>query len=99
MSAVALTGGDLEVFLATLATADWRHKHEVSVRAMYRWGIRHGYLPHGFTPFATVEPTRAPVKPLLESDLPSPEEVRSIIVHATPTLADLLRVQYATGAR
>jgi integrase len=66
---------------------------------MYRWGVRQGCLPEGFTPFATLEPTRPPVKALLETDLPTAGEVRSILAHATPALADLLRVQYATGAR
>jgi len=95
----AIAAGDLESFLGSIASRDWRHKHEVSIRAMYRWGVRHGHLPRDLAPFATVEPTRAPVKVLYESDLPTPEEVRALIAHATPTLADLLIVQHATGAR
>jgi integrase len=96
-------GTHLEAFTAALAkrgaALDWQHKHEVSVRAMFRWGVKHGHLPNGFNPFATVEPIRPPGKALLESDLPTPNEVRNIIASATPTLASILRIQHATGAR
>src|SRR6185312_2320883 len=94
-----ITGSHLECFLSTVASPDYAHKHEVSVRAMFRWGVKHGQLPNGFAPFATVEPVRPPAKALLESDLPTASEVESIIANAVPSLADVLRVQYATGAR
>lgn len=101
--ACEVTGEPLEAFLAAMAkrgaALDWQHKHEVSIRAMFRWGVKHGHLPDGFRPFATVEPVRTPVKALLESDLPTPEEVRGIIANATPALAAFLQVQHATGAR
>jgi integrase len=95
----ALTGSDLNDFLTTLNSKDWRHKHEVSVRAMFRWGSKHGHLPKGHSPFATVEPIRPSAKLLLESDLPTQEEVQALIANATPTLASILIVQHATGAR
>ena len=101
--ACEVNGEHLEAFLTALAkrgaALDWQHKHKVSVRAMFRWGVKRGHLPDGFRPFATVEPLRIPVKALLESDLPPPEEVRVVIANATPTLADFLRVQHARGAR
>jgi hypothetical protein len=50
---------------------------------MFRWGVKHGHLPDGFRPFATVEPVRTPAKALLESDLPTPDEMRRHSVTAT----------------
>jgi integrase len=75
------------------------HKHLASVRMMMRWGIRHGHLPPGFAPFSTVEPIHVPAKALLESDLPTPEEVEALIANAQPDLRDLLIVYHATGSR
>jgi integrase len=97
--AVDVTASQLEPFLEQLKTTDWRHKHEVSVRACFRWGAKHGHVPEGFKPFAKLEPVRTPVKVLLETDLPMANEITNILANATPTLANILRVQHATGAR
>lgn len=99
--AAETTGSHLTGFLASLKgyADDYRHKHEVSVRACYRWGERHGLLPAGFKPFALVEPVRVPLDPLMESDLPTPEETAALIEAACKPLSDLLRVYHATGAR
>jgi integrase len=69
------------------------------VRMMMRWGVRHGLLAPGFSPFSMVEPIHVPPKALLESDLPTDEEVRSLIAHAQADLKDLLIVYHATGSR
>jgi integrase len=94
---------DLEVFLEKLAkngaAADWQAKHEVSVRAMIRWGVRHSHLPDDFRPFAVMEPIKTPIKTLLESDLPTPDQIRSLFASASPYLLDFITVQHATGAR
>ncbi len=98
--AAKIRGVDLESFLGSLKhSVQHIRKHEVSVRACFRWGVKHAHLPAGFTPFATVEAIRPPAKALLESDLPTQKEVRDLIAHSTPRLADFLAVQYATGAR
>ncbi len=101
--AIETTADDLQGFLSGMgengASVDLRHKHEASIRAAYRWGVRYKHLPEGFAPFATLEPIRPPVKALLESDLPTADQVRDIFSHAGPNLSDFLAVQHATGAR
>jgi integrase len=78
---------------------EYVRKHEVSVRACFRWGVKHGHLPKGFTPFITIEATRVPRKPLLESDLPTHDEVRMILDKSRGVMKDILAVYHATGAR
>jgi integrase len=103
LKAASLTADHLSRFLNSLAAhgaaADWQAKHETSIRAMIHWGIKHGHLPAGFSPFATLEPIQTPVKALFESDLPTSEQVRQLLEVSVPCLADLLIVQHATGAR
>jgi hypothetical protein len=50
--AASLAPDDLEQFLTTLKGYDpvYIRHHEVSVRAMIRWGVKHGHLPNGFNP-------------------------------------------------
>jgi integrase len=103
LKATTLTGEHLESFRKQLRSSkfalDYIRKHEITVRMMVRWGVNHKHLPYAFDPFSTVEALYIPDKMLLESDLPTPHEVRSIIQHATPALADFVIVQHATGAR
>lgn len=75
------------------------HKHETTVKAMMNRCIRLGLLPHGFKPFAHVDALHIPQKALLESDLPSPNEVKRLIANAKPEFAAMLKVYHATGAR
>ena len=74
-------------------------KHLTSIKSCLSKGKSKGWIPQGIDPFATVDPIRIPPKPLLESDLPTPEEIQSLFDHAEPFLADLLRLYHATGAR
>jgi integrase len=78
---------------------EYVRKHEVSVRACFAWGVKHGHLPPGFAPFVTVEATCVPKNPLLESDLPTDAEVKAILAHAKGGMKDILVVYHATGAR
>ena len=101
--ATGVKGSDLEAFRDGLKAdrhaPDYVKKHEISVGAMFNWGVKHGLLPPGFRPFATFEPTRVPLRPLLESDLPTGAELQSLLTHADPELRDILTVYHATGAR
>lgn len=102
LRATQVNGTHLESFRDVLTR---RHdplyvkKHEGSVRALFRWGVRHGLLPKGFQPFLAVETIRLETKPLLESELTTSEEVVSIFEHAGRSFGDMLRVYHATGAR
>src|SRR5271166_6943958 len=66
---------------------------------MFNKGVRMGWLPQGFRPFATVETIRLDPKPLLESDLPIDDEVKALLAHAKGDMGDIIAVYHATGAR
>jgi hypothetical protein len=74
-------------------------KHATTVRAMFNKGVRMGWLPQGFRPFATVETIRLDPKPLLESGLPTDDEVKTLLAHAKGDMGDIIAVYHATGAR
>jgi integrase len=91
----------LDTFRAALAKRyppSYVKKHEVSLRTMFRRGVRMGWLPDGFNPFGAVEPIRLALSPLLETDLPTAEEVRAMLSLPGP-LGALLTIYHATGAR
>jgi len=103
--ALAITGADLEVFQETLI-ADahalmYVKKHITSVRAMFNKGVKMGWLPSGFQPFATVESIRLDPKPLLEGDLPTDAEVKALFLAAKPKpmLHAIVSVYHATQCR
>jgi len=103
MEADAVRGTHLDAFRDSLRgdgfAPEYVRKHEVSVGACFRWGVKHGYLPPGFAPFATTEPTRVPRNPLLETELLTDNEVRLILARAKGVMLDILTVYHATGAR
>ena len=59
LHAVAIAGSHLEAFQDALRAAGhdplYVKKHSTTVRAMFNKGVRMGWLPQGFRPFATVE--------------------------------------------
>jgi integrase len=75
------------------------HKHAVSVRSLFNRASRQGWLDRTFAPFTDVERTRPARAALLESDLPTREEVMAILQAASPDFVAMMRVYYATGAR
>jgi len=104
LRAISITASHLEMFqddLAARHALDYVKKHVTSVLAMFNKGAKLGWLPHDFRPFASVEPIRLPAKPLLETDLPTVEEVEALMRHARTFrgLDDLMHVYHATGAR
>jgi len=103
LDAVSITGTHLEAFQDSL-NADgharmYVKKHATSVRAMYNKGIKMGWLPSGFRPFAHVEAIRLDSKVLHESDLPTDLEVKALLSNADAFMIDLIRVYHSTGAR
>jgi integrase len=64
-------------------TAD---KYVTSVKAAFNWAERFDVLPKGFRPFGAVEKYRKPHDPLLEGDLPTPDEIKSLLKHADDDL-------------
>lgn len=103
---VAVEGSHVEAFTASLRAAghalDYVHKHLVSINAMFRKGVRKGWIPP-VSPFASVEPLRLPPKALTEGALPTPSEVKAIIeaadADAHGQMGDVIRLYYHTGAR
>ena len=74
-------------------------KHATTVRAMVARGVKAGWLPRGFKPFDGVEGIKVPPKALLETDLPTREELDALFQAAKPAFAAMLTVYYHTGAR
>ncbi|MGC1719138.1 MAG: hypothetical protein WA746_09130, partial [Isosphaeraceae bacterium] len=58
-----------------------------------------GWLPQGSRPFAIVETIRLDPKPLLESGLPTDDEVKTLLAHAKGDMGDIIAVYHATVAR
>jgi integrase len=104
-AAIVITGTDLEAFQESLISQShalmYVRKHSTSIRACFNKGVRMGWLPASCKPFATVESIRLDPCPLLESDLPTDAEVKSLLTHAEakPMLHDIVSVYHATGCR
>ena len=98
-----VTAGHLEAFQDAIRAEGhaklYVKKHSTSVRACFNKGIKMGWLPSGLRPFAIVEPIRLDPRPLLESDLPTDAEIRVLLDHAKPDMADAISLFYHTGAR
>src|SRR5262249_35996949 len=103
LHAIAIAGSHLEAFQDALRGAGhdpfYVKKHATTVRAMFNKGVRMGWLPQGFRPFATVATIRPDPQPLLESDLPTDDEVKALLAHAKGDMGDIIAVYHATGAR
>jgi integrase len=74
-------------------------KHVTTVRSMFNRGVKAGWLPHGFKPFASVDGIRLDPKPLLESDLPTDAEVKALLAHADAFMRDIIATYHHTGCR
>jgi hypothetical protein len=74
-------------------------KHATTVRTMFNRGVKAGWLPQSFKPFASVEGIRLDPKPLLESDLPTDTEVNSLLAHADAFMRDVIAMYHNTGCR
>jgi integrase len=103
LDASAITGDHLEAFTESLKAEGhalmYVKKHGTTVRASFNRGVKAGWLPPGFKPFANVESIRLDPRPLLESELPTPEEVGALFTHARTDMGDIIGVYYATGCR
>ncbi len=105
--ATAIAGSDLEAFQESLMAQAhalmYIRKHATSVRACFNKGVRMGWIPGSCKPFAMVESIRLDPKPLLESDLPTQEEVQALLTTAMalnkPMLHDIVAIYHATGMR
>jgi len=101
--ALDIGGSHLEAFLDALIAHGhalmYVKKHGTTVRAMFNKGAKMGWLPQGFRPFALVENIRLDPRPLLESDLPTPTEVKALLATATDDMLDIVIVYHATGMR
>jgi integrase len=74
-------------------------KHATTVRTMFSRGVKAGWLPHGFKPFASVDGIRLDPKPLLESDLPTGAEVKALLAYADAFMRDMIVMYHHTGCR
>jgi integrase len=94
IAATTIEAADLERFM-TWAKKEFTlddftvHKHMVSVVACFNWGAGVGKLknnspclPASFRPFMNVERYKEPAKPLLESELPTDDEVKRLMERA-----------------
>jgi integrase len=72
---------DLEKFRAQFKGTLHRRHHEVSVKALLRWGRNHKYLAP-VDPFLGLQPTRQPVNALSEHDLPTEEEINLLLANS-----------------
>ena len=102
--ATAIQGSHLDAFQDALAGEGhaplYVRKHATGVRTMFNRGVKAGWLPQGFKPFASVEGIRLDPKPLLESDLPTDAEVKQLLAHADSRLmGDVIAMYYNTGSR
>ena len=53
---------------------------------MFNRGLKAGWLPQRFKPFASVEGIRIDPKPLLETELPADTEVKALLSSADALL-------------
>lgn len=102
-NALTITGNDLEAFQESLSHDGhaplYVKKHITTVRACFNRGVKAGWIPPSFKPFAYVESIRLDPSPLLESDLPTAAEIATLFAHAKGAFRDMLTLYHATGAR
>jgi integrase len=106
LPATAVEGRHIEAFTDDLRddghALDYVQKHLVSVGAMFRKGVRKGWIPD-VKPFAAVEPIRLNPKVLTEASLPTTAEIEALFESADADahgqMGDLLRLYFHTGAR
>lgn len=98
-----IRGDDFEAFRGSLLAQGharlYVRKHATTIKTMLNRGVKLRLLPGGFKPFEGIEGLRVEPKALLESDLPTSEEVRKLHAAAKPDFGAMLRVYYHTGAR
>ncbi len=84
-------GADLEAWLDHLKNdmglgVQTRVHAETSIRHCWNWATKYPsptpYLPPSFRPFAGVERTKVPLKPLTEADLITDEEIKTLFAAA-----------------
>ncbi|MDG3002585.1 tyrosine-type recombinase/integrase [Paludisphaera mucosa] len=101
--AESIRGEDVEQFIAGLRSQGYHvvyiEKFFTSVRAMFRKGVKMGWLDASVDPFVRVEAIRLPARVLREADLPTADEVRRLFEHADGSLRDMLTLFLHTGAR
>jgi integrase len=101
--ATAVEGSHLDALQDALAGVGYAplyvKKHATTVRTMFNRGVKAGCLPPGFKPFASVEGIRLDLKPLLESDLPTDGETKSLLARADPLMRDMIAMYHHTGCR
>jgi integrase len=101
--ATAINGSHLDAFQDALAGEGYAplyvKKHATTVRTMFNRGVKAGWLPPGFKPFASVEGIRLDPKPLLESDLPIDGEAKALLAHADPFMRDVIAEYHHNGCR
>jgi integrase len=89
----------LENFLAGIDDPLYRRHHAVSIKAMIRWGRNHSHLPANFDPYSGLSMPATGQKHLLESALPTEQEIAALLEHADPDLRDLIQFWRGTGCR
>lgn len=98
-----VTSAHIEKFVGYLRAsefaADYVEKHLVSVKAMFRKGVRKGWIPATVRPFDAVDAIRREPKALVEDKLPTRSEVARLIEAADGIDRDMIGLFYATGAR
>jgi integrase len=106
--AMEMQSADLSAFLADAEDrykldAFTTDKHATSIKAAFHWGTRHPspvtHLPPGFRPFASVEKYKRPPEPMLEDELPTPDEVELLFKWADADLAVIRETERIPGKR
>jgi len=106
--ALEMQSADLLAFLANAKDrykldAFTTDKHATSIKAAFNWGSRHPspvtHLTPGFRPFASVEKYKRPPEPMLEDELPSPDEVELLFKWANADLALVRETERVPGKR
>jgi integrase len=102
--ATAVDADHLESWTSALLAAGhdplYARKHATSLRTAYNRARKARWTPKDYRPFDGVDGVRVEPKALLESDLPTADEVRRLFLHANDaTMRDFLLIFHATGAR
>jgi len=104
--ALEMQSADLSAFLADAQDrykldAFTTDKHATSIKAAFYWGARHPspvtHLAPGFRPFASVERYKRPPRPMLEDELPTPEETKLLFNWADSDLALVRETERVPG--
>jgi len=78
-------------------------KHATSIKAAFHWGTKHPspitHLPPGFRPFASIEKYKRPPEPMLEDELPTPDEVELLFKWADADLELVRATERVPGKR